>query len=487
MPSEAESGQIEQSPRQDLPDEGTALPSASTNHEGETPPEASPTDSMPTTRRGKASAKPETTHENDPDVLLKSVRRKASLLIHDPNVRTDDRIIILRHYEDTKALGLKDSDLQRLLTQAQAEKDGRPTVLKSDTKLDRKPIRWLVEDLLIKDGTNLVYAEPKAGKTRFLLALLGAVLNGRDSYLQKQVFDKGEKLMICGPDMTQQTWAEFLEDFDLAAPDGTTHDRISAITCAGMNFRLDDAGIDLVESEARENPGLIVLVDAFASCMWGLGLDENKSSAVDPLIRLMNAVAPFKATLIVVHHAKKATGESGVSGAARGSSAITAVVDQIVSLKPVRKVGTDEETGEVMIQTRGRASKPMALSVRQGTDGKSWESLGSPEERAHAKKVELDSDSMTEGQRRVLAVACNAYGDNKTPCTLKDICLGISANPVTARRKVQGYVDGLVETKGFLKRAGEIKPGKARSQVLYLPTPEGLAAFERALGGVVEL
>lgn len=441
---------------------------------------------MPTTRRGKASAKPETTFENDPDNLLKSVRRKASLLVHDPNVRPDDRLIILRHYEDAKTLGLRDADLQRLLVQAQAEKDGRPTVKTNEGKLDRKPIRWLVEDLLIKDGTNLVYAEPKAGKTRFLLALLGAVLNGEGKYLEKQIFDKGEKLMICGPDMTEQTWAEFLEDFRLADPSGQMHERVCAITCAGMNFRLDDAGIDLVEDQARQNPGLIVLIDAFASCMWGLGQDENKSTAVDPLIRLMNAVAPFKATLIVVHHAKKATGESGVSGAARGSSAITAVVDQIVAMRPVRKPGTDEETGEVTIQTRGRASKPMALSVRQGTDGKSWESLGSPEDRALAAKVDRDSDALTDAQRRVLAVVCQAYADNKTPCTLKDICLAIGANPVTARRRVQSYINGLVETKSFLKRAGEVRPGKAKAQVLYLPTNEGLVAFDRALGGVKE-
>lgn len=486
MPSIPEDVGKEQSPRQDLPDEGTALPSASTNHEGGSAPADLQTESMPTTRRSKASAKPETTYENDPDVLLKSVRRKASLLIHDPAVRPEDRIIILRHYEDAKQLGLRDVDLTRLLVQAQAEKDGRPTVIADDIKLDRKPIRWLVEDILIKDGTNLVYAEPKAGKTRFLLALLGAVLNGEGKYLDKQIFDKSEKLMICGPDMTQQTWAEFLEDFQLADASGRTHKRISAITCAGMNFRLDDAGIDLVEEQARQNPGLIILIDAFASCMWGLGHDENKSTAVDPLMRLMNAVAPFKATLIVVHHAKKQNGEVGVSGAARGSSAITAVVDQIVSMKPVRKPGTEEETGEVLIQTRGRASKPISLSVRQGTDGKSWESLGSPEERAATQRVERDSDALTDMQRRVLAVVCHAYADNKTPCTLKDISLAIGKNPVTARRQVQGYVDGLVETRGFMKRAGQIRQGKAKASVLYLPTSEGLTAFDRALGGDVQ-
>ena len=486
MTSQPEEAIKEQSPRQDLPDRGIALPSASTNHQGEAATADSPTDSMPTARRGKASAKPETTFENDPDNLLKSVRRKASLLVHDPSVRPDDRVIILRHYDDAQKLGLRDSDLARLLVQAQADKDGRPQVIADDIKLDRKPIRWLVEDILIKDGTNLVYAEPKAGKTRFLLALLSCVLNGEGKYLDKRIFDKGEKLMICGPDMTQQTWAEFLEDFRLADAEGRTHERISAITCAGMNFRLDDAGIDLVEDQARKNPGLIVLIDAFASCMWGLGHDENKSTAVDPLMRLMNAVAPFKATLIVVHHAKKATGETGVSGAARGSSAITAVVDQIVAMKPVRKPGTEEETGEVTIQTRGRASKPMALSVRQGNDGKKWESLGSPAERAEAARVDRDSDALTDAQRRVLAVVCQAYADNKTPCTLKDISLGIGKNPVTARRQVQGYVDGLVEAKGFLKRAGELKRSKARAQVLYLPTKEGLTAFDRALGGNVE-
>ena len=481
MESLSKNGHKEQIPPQVLPEEGSVLPSKGTTPEGGPACAGPPDHSMAATRRSKPAAKVEAPRERDPEMCLKAIRGKASQLILDENVRSSDRVIHLRQHEDVKALGLKDAELNQILIQSQAEIDGRPTIRKTDEALSRKPIRWLVEDILIKDGTNLVYAEPKCGKTRFLLALLGALLNKEERYLNKELFDKGEKLLICGPDMTEQTWAEFLEDFGLADAQGQMHERMAGITCAGMNFRLDDAGIDLVEQQARENPGLIVLIDAFASCMWGLGVDENKSQAVDPLMRLINAVAPFRATLIVVHHAKKGTDAIGVSASARGSSAITAVVDQIVSMKAIRKPGTDEETGEVTLQTRGRASKPIALSIRQGSDGKKWESLGSLEEREEANRIEKAGDALTDGQRLVLEAAIRAYADNKTPCTVKDYCLSLGKNPTTQRRLVQKYVDGLVKTKGFLKKAGEVQHGKTKPQCLYLPTQEGLVWSERSL------
>ncbi len=84
------------------------------------------------------------------------------------------RLILLRQFEACASLKLKDSELQTALVEAQARLDGRPVLLEEQDQLSIKPIKWLVEDLLIKDGTNLIFAEPKCGKTRFLLGALGA-------------------------------------------------------------------------------------------------------------------------------------------------------------------------------------------------------------------------------------------------------------------------------------------------------------------------
>ena len=479
MASSAGSAQKEQTPRRDLPDEGSALPSASTKREGGSADTDPPPDSMATAKASKPASKRNSTKEDDPELQLKALRRRASLLIHDPSIRPEDRPIILRQDENAKKLGTKDAEICRMLIQAQAEKDGRLQVLGEGRKLSRKPIKWLLEDLLIKDGTNLVYAEPKAGKTRFLLGALGSLLNGEDTYLQKRLFDNGEKLFIAGPDMTQATWAEFLEDYNLADSSGVLHDRISDITCAGMNFKLNDEGIALCEEQARQNPGLIILIDAFASCMAGTGADENKSQIVDPLVQLMNAVAQFKATLIVVHHANKRNGETGITGGVRGSSAITAVVDQIVSMRTVKKPGTDEETGEVDIQTRGRASKPAALSVRQGTDGKSWESLGSPEQRKRSEDVAKTGAKLSIKQKEVMVKLCRQYREDKRPLGISELCQMLGMIPRLHRKNVQNYVDGLIDAKGFVKKAGSLQEGKARSRILYLPTEEGREWYDK--------
>jgi len=481
MPSLAEDDQQKQIPQQDLPDEGSALTSVGTKHEVVGALEPQQMDSMATVRASKARPKAETTHEDDPSVLLKQVDQKASLLVSDTSVAPDDRLVHLRLNESVRALKLTDVDLQRKLIQAQARLDGRPVLLKPGENLSTKPIKWLVEDLLIKDGTNLVFAEPKCGKSRFLLGALGALLNGGDKYLDKQLFYKGEKLLICGPDMTQSSWASFLNDYELANEAGLPHPSISGITCAGMNFRLDQNGIDLVEQQARENPGLIILIDSLASCMYGLGMDENKSNTVDPLMQLMNAVAQFKTTLIVIHHAKKGSGEGGLSASARGSSAITAVFDQIVSMRVDRKVGTDEETGEVVLQTRGRASKPSALSIRQGVDGKSWESLGSPEERQASKLITQKGEKLTTQQRQVMLLLCQQFKTDKKPLTTTDLCRGMSLDPKSHRKHVRNYLDGLINAKGFVKTAGELKLGPMKPSTLYLPTNEGREWYDKEI------
>ena len=481
MALQAEDDQKEQIPHQGLPDEGSALPSKGTTPEGWVAMSTPPTDSMATVRASKARPKAETTHEDDPSILLKQVDQKASLLVSDSSVAPDDRLVHLRLNPAAKQLKLTDVDLTRKLIQAQARLDGRPVLLKPGENLSTKPIKWLVEDLLIKDGTNLVFAEPKCGKSRFLLGALGALLNGGDKYLDKQLFYKGEKLLICGPDMTQSSWASFLNDYDLANEAGLPHPSISGITCAGMNFRLDQNGIDLVEQQARENPGLIVLVDSLASCMYGMGIDENRSNTADPLMQLMNAVAQFKTTLIVIHHAKKGTGEGGLSASARGSSAITAVFDQIVSMRVDRKPGTDDETGEIALQTRGRASKPIALSIRQGDDGKSWESLGSPEERQRTKGIAKTGDKLSPQQRQVMLILCQQFKTDKKPLTGADICRKMSLDPKTHRSTVRGYLDGLIEAKGFVKTGGQLKLGPMKPQVLYLPTNEGREWYDNEI------
>lgn len=469
----------EQTPQPDLPIEGSAVPSKGTNSEGGSAGTDLPDDSMTTRPARKAPAKRSSTREDDPDLLLKSVQRKASLLIHDPAVQPDHRLILLRRDEDAQKLGLKEKELERFLVRAQADKDGRPQVMGTQRKLSRRPTRWLLEDILIKDGTNLVYAEPKCGKTRFLLAVLGALLNNETEVIGKKLFDKGEKIFIAGPDMTEQTWAEFLDDFGMIQENGEVHERIADMAWAGMNFRLDENGIQIIEDCARGNPGLIVLIDAFASCLWGLGHDENKAQVVDPLVQLMQAIAPFKATLIVIHHAKKATGETGVSGAARGSSAITAVVDQIVSMRAERRAGTDEETGVVALTTRGRASKPIALSVRQGSHGKTWESLGSPEEINRQREIRDTGTQLSSEQREILLVLCRTWAVDRSPLVTTAICRLLNRDPQTGRRSVNQSLNGLRDVKGFVKELGYIKESRGRPSAQWAPTEAGREWFEQ--------
>ena len=104
----------------------------------------------------------------------------------------------------------------------------------------------------------------------------------------------------------------------------------------GASIHLDEQGIEEIVSVAEENPNSIIVLDAFASLISGIGLDENKPEATEP-IRFLTEALPLDATPILLHHSSKSRSGERASNAARGSNALTA--------EPV-PIEIDEEEGD---------------------------------------------------------------------------------------------------------------------------------------------
>ena len=466
-------GHKEQIPRQDLPDEGSAVPSELSPPEGSDARRHQQQNPMAETAPRKSRSKGRVAESQDPLNQWKALRRRVMQVICDEGIRPEQRLPLLRLEPLAKALELRDNELNRIIADAQAEKDGRATIIEPGVPLDTTPTKWLWENLLIKEGLNLVYAEPKCGKTRFLLSGLGAMVNGKDSCLGYSLSPTKPTIFIGGPDMHVSMWASFLKDYGMLDEQGAIKPQICGLCCAGNNFRLNAKGIEDVTDKAREYEGLIILLDAYATCISGLGYDENKADAATPLMQLQDAVAPFKATIICIHHAKKGSVVDGVSGTSRGSSALPAVVDQIVQLCPVRNVGETTESGEIQIQTKGRASKPLTLLVKQSQDGRSWESLGTPEERAGAAWYRKQGERLSPSQRQVMERLMTQYEIDKGGLTATEICRSLGRDPKTQIKHVREYLRGLIETKGFVKKSELGKKGTGKPQIVYLPSSDG--------------
>ena len=128
----------------------------------------------------------------------------------------------------------------------------------------------------------------------------------------------------------------------------------------------------LVRKAMRENPNSIIVLDAFASLISGIGLDENKPEATEP-IRFLTEALPLDATPILLHHSSKSRSGERASNAARGSNALTAEASQIIKMD---WLGAEEHDQRIQISTQGRNSTPVDLIIEQ-TARSHWFSHGS--------------------------------------------------------------------------------------------------------------
>ena len=463
-----------ESPRQDLPNEGTALPSRGTNSEGGSASTDPPTDSMTTQRHRQSRSKGPVAEAQSAQARYQEVKELVQGLVEDRMVRTDESLIFLRKHPLVMELGLKDHEIEALILQAKSLRDGRVSQVQRGDKLSMKPVPWLWEGMLMKGGCNLIYGDPKTGKTRLILGFLGAYVNEAGSFLGKKIGKDKNELLIIGPDMQQSTWGHFLHEFHLGDAEGYFNQQIRSIVTQGMSFRLNDEGINLILEHCKESRGLVILIDSLTTVMSGLGLDENKPSYVDPLEALMDAVAPYEATLIVIHHAKKETSNGSLSTVARGSSALSAKVDTLVRIKQFRATQFSEPTGEIELTTGGRVGKAVSLLAKWDEGASCWVSAGTRTEQLERIANEKVGNKLTEWQDKVVRCLITSFSVDKKPMTAREITTAIGLNPKTHQTRVYGYLKPLIEKKRYVLEAGEVKSGPDKGKALFKPSQSAL-------------
>jgi hypothetical protein len=210
-----------------------------------------------------------------------------------------------------------------------------------------------------------------------------------------------------------------------------------------------------------------------------MGLDENRPDAAVPLTALMEAIAPHHSTLIVIHHSNKSGAEGSVSAGARGSSALTAVPDQLIRLKPFQKTDEGDSPKEIELETVGRAGKPVRELIQLEDDGRTWVSLGSPSKRRKQLENEKRAAGMTDLQREVMEAVVAAWLEDKTALTGKEVLEAIGRDPNKERTHIHGWMKAL-EAKGWVAQAADRPTVGGRPQKQYKPTPLGVEALDVA-------
>lgn len=425
---------------------------------------------MPTTRGRKSQSSGPVADAKKPRAVLQDIKDKISVLVSDELIRTDEALLLMRSDPQVLELRVRDSDLEKLIIEAKNCRDGKVEIVRQGNRLNTTPIPWLWEGFIRKGKSNLLYGDPKTGKTRLILGMLGHYLNDADTFLGHKLSSAKSEVLVVGPDMCQDDWAANFVDFHLGSADGSFHERIRGVISQGNGFRLDDKGIQLIVDECRESPGLIVMLDSLFTLMSSLGLDENKPGFADPLAALVDAVAPFDATLIVIHHAKKAGPDGSMSSAARGSSAITGFVDQLIHLKDFGEGAVAKGSGDVEVKTQGRRGRPSHLIVAFDSDTQCWISRGKPSEVRREAEAAAIGEALPEMQARVVEALLEAEKKGLEGLAQAEILEALELDPKADRTKITNYLEPLIKKKRFVEVVRPSGGGPSRYKKLYRTT-----------------
>lgn len=297
----------------------------------------------------------------------------------------------------------------------------------------------------MRHATNMIFALPKCGKTRLILAMLGEFVKGRGEFAGVPLHPGKEKILLLGPDQSETSWGSYLQKVDLVSPEKILSESVVAMTTAETNFTLDEYWLSSIEKELRESGPLIVLLDSYSAAIRALGLDENKSDSATPLMKLHNLVQAYGSTLIVIHHANKGGGDGNASRASRGSTAITATVDNLISMQEWKG---DQEDGikKYELHVEGRAETSGTPLIGFSKHSNEWRSFGSVSDAKAELRKDENYDGLTHSQLQALDLLIRSLNDGNKAMTVREIAEGLFEEPtkpqlVAASKIVKRLVD----------------------------------------------
>ena len=210
---------------------------------------------------------------------------------------------------------------------------------------------WLVQDLILKGGLNLLAGEVGSGKTFLALDLAIAAASGgipwRPSYLPLlplgEGWDEGKQgTAICGLQAEPHPAKSNVLYLCLDTSRQTLQRRLAALCLgrridppAGLHFDLSPLdlsqpkSLDTLRSLVRDKNAGLVILDALARYLPGI--DENTVASISPVLTgLRSLVTSDGITILLLHHLNKGSGYASNAPSAlriRGSSDILAAVD----------------------------------------------------------------------------------------------------------------------------------------------------------------
>jgi hypothetical protein len=344
---------------------------------------------------------------------MRELRRLSSDLLDQPR---KERLPLLREAAGNLSLRVKDPELRTMLSEAWLASRGRCGPLRPGDRLDLNPQQWHLPGLLLKRGSHLLIAQPKVGKSSWVLGLIAAWSRG-ETFLGRAFTEPCPEVVLVWPDQGEGDVARMLAAAGLLGSDGGVRAPIVALWHAGRPLHLDEEGIATIAEEATRRPGCLVVVDSYAAGTRVMGLEEASAEFAGPLQGLVEEVDPTGATLLVVHHAGKSRAGEGPAALSRGTTALPAVPSMLLALGKVNPI--DREDQRLLLMVEGRGGPPETLAIVR--DGDRWTSCGTGEEIAAEVRREAAREKLTPRQEAALEVVERRWGDGQGESTVADL------------------------------------------------------------------
>lgn len=266
---------------------------------------------------------------------------------------------------------------------------------------------WLLDEIFLV-GLNLLVGMPGAGKSRLLVALIAAFLNGQETFLQRKLLSGADRhVLIVGTDQDRQQWGALLAEQGLAKVIGTElvdgqekvtyrlHPRIHLKTSGG-GFRLDADGMRWVRNWNQQHPGGVAILDSL-SAVLPPGVKEADESAG----RLMRQIEMARQgnPCIVTHHTNKQSAMNGELGvySGSGSGSIDRAISRHIGLAYENhmeagneKLHTESPRRVITSQKRGAANQ--RLIVENGRFN-TWDYISTAAEDRELKRQAQEGDA----------------------------------------------------------------------------------------------
>jgi hypothetical protein len=216
-------------------------------------------------------------------------------------------------------------------------------------------VRWYLDGIFPRGGTVLLAADPKAGKTTFLLKLFEAVSQGQAAFI-------GHKLahlpILLATEESADLWDERLTNNDISpgvVKVQTGEDDSPQLFKTLPTQAEWEALCEHLANQVRDKGAGLVIFDTLPN-LWPVA-NENDAGEMRQALVPLRQIATAGACLLLVLHSRKSGGENGRG--VRGSNALTGFVDVIAELK---RVGPDHPRRRTLAVT-GRYRSPGTLTI----------------------------------------------------------------------------------------------------------------------------